>query len=86
MNNDILNTLLKGASKSLYIINEALPIYKDTAPVVKKVKDFVVNKKGNITTGNIIKNSSINKNKNININIKKELVTKQNSNNPKFFV
>ncbi len=84
MNNDILNTLLKGASKSLYIINEALPIYKDTAPVVKKVKDFVVNKKGNITTGNIIKNSSINKNKNI--NIKKELVTKQNSNNPKFFV
>ena len=82
MNNDILNTLLKGASKSLYIINEALPIYKDTAPVVKKVKDFVVNKKGNITTGNIIKNSSINKN----INIKKELVTKQNSNNPKFFV
>ena len=84
MNNDILNTLLKGASKSLYIINEALPIYKDTAPVVKKVKDFVVNKKGNITTGNIIKNNSINKNKNI--NIKKELVTKQNSNNPKFFV
>ena len=84
MNNDILNTLLKGASKSLYIINEALPIYKDTAPVVKKVKDFVVNKKGNITTGNIIKNSSINKNKNI--NIKKELVTKQNSNNPNFFV
>ena len=84
MNNDILNTLLKGASKSLYIINEALPIYKDTAPVVKKVKDFVVNKKGNITTGNIIKNSSINKNKNI--NIKKELVTKQNSNNHNFFV
>lgn len=84
MNNDILNTLLKGASKSLYIINETLPIYKDTAPVVKKVKDFVVNKKGNITTGNIINNSSINKNKNI--NIKKELVTKQNSNNPKFFV
>ena len=48
MNNDILNTLLKGASKSLYIINEAIPIYKDTAPVVKKVKDFIVNKKSNI--------------------------------------
>ena len=58
MNNDILNTLLKGASKSLYIINEAIPIYKDTAPVVKKVKDFVVNKKNNINVSNITKNSN----------------------------
>ena len=84
MNNDILNTLLKGASKSLYIINEAIPIYKDTAPVVKKVKDFVVNKKSNINVSNIIKNS-------INVkeekkDIKKELVTNKNSNNPKFFL
>lgn len=85
MNNDILNTLLKGASKSLYIINEALPIYKDTAPVVKKVKDFVVNKKGNIDLSNVIKkkNDIIKEEKK---DIKKELVTKQNSNNPKFFV
>lgn len=85
MNNDILNTLLKGASKSLYIINEALPIYKDTAPVVKKVKDFVVNKKGNIDLNNVIKkkNDIIKEEKK---DIKKELVTKQNSNNPKFFV
>lgn len=85
MNNDILNTLLKGASKSLYIINEALPIYKDTAPVVKKVKDFVVNKKGNIDLSNVIKKKKdiINEEKK---DIKKELVTKQNNNNPKFFV
>lgn len=85
MNNDILNTLLKGASKSLYIINEALPIYKDTAPVVKKVKDFVVNKKGNIDLSNVIKkkNDILKEEKK---DIKKELVTKQNSNNPKFFV
>ncbi len=85
MNNDILNTLLKGASKSLYIINEALPIYKDTAPVVKKVKDFVVNKKGNIDLSNVIKkkNDIVKEEKK---DIKKELVTKQNSNNPKFFV
>jgi len=74
MNNDILNTLLKGASRSLYIINEAIPIYKDTAPVVKKVKDFVVNKKGNNNVSDEKKD------------IKKELVTKQNSNNPRFFV
>ena len=85
MNNDILNTLLKCASKSLYIINEALPIYKDTAPVVKKVKDFVVNKKGNIDLSNVIKkkNDIVKEEKK---DIKKELVTKQNSNNPKFFV
>lgn len=85
MNNDILNTLLKGASKSLYIINEALPIYKDTAPVVKKVKDFVVNKKGNIDLSNVIKkkNDIVKEEKK---DIKKELVTKQNSSNPKFFV
>lgn len=74
MNNDILNTLLKGASRSLYIINEAIPIYKDTAPVVKKVKNFVVNKKGNNNVSDEKKD------------IKKELVTKQNSNNPRFFV
>lgn len=85
MNNDILNTLLKGASKSLYIINEAIPIYKDTAPVVKKVKDFVVNKKSNINVSSIIKNG--NNVKAEKKDIKKELFTKQqNSNNPKFFV
>ena len=84
MNNDILNTLLKGASKSLYIINEAIPIYKDTAPVVKKVKDFVVNKKSNINVSNIIKNS--NNVKEEKKDIKKELVANKNSNNPKFFV
>lgn len=84
MNNDILNTLLKGASKSLYIINEAIPIYKDTAPVVKKVKDLVVNKKNNINVSNIIKNS--NNVKEEKKDIKKELVTNKNSNNPKFFV
>lgn len=84
MNNDILNTLLKGASKSLYIINESISIYKDTAPVVKKVKDFVVNKKSNINVSNIIKNS--NNVKEEKKDIKKELVTNKNSNNPKFFV
>ena len=84
MNNDILNTLLKGASKSLYIINEAIPIYKDTAPVVKKFKDFVVNKKSNINVSNITKNSNTVKEEKK--AIKKELVTNKNSNNPKFFV
>lgn len=84
MNNDILNTLLKGASKSLYIINETIPIYKDTASVVKKVKDFVVNKKSNINVSNITKNSNTVKEEKK--DIKKELVTNKNSNNPKFFV
>lgn len=44
MNNDILSNLLNGASKSLHIIDEVIPIYKDTSPLIKKIKNYTINK------------------------------------------
>lgn len=72
MKNDILNTLLRGISKSLYVVNEVIPIYKDTAPLVKKVKG-VISKKDN----------KVNK-----VVIKKELEVedKEYDNKPKFYL
>lgn len=72
MKNDILNTLLRGISKSLYVVNEVIPIYKDTAPLVKKVKG-VIGKKDN----------KVNK-----VVIKKELEDedKEDDNKPKFYL
>ena len=72
MKNDILNTLLRGISKSLYVVNEVIPIYKDTAPLVKKVKG-VIGKKDN----------KVNK-----VVIKKELEDedKEDENKPKFYL
>lgn len=72
MKNDILNTLLRGISKSLYVVNEVIPIYKDTAPLVKKVKG-VIGKKDN----------KVNK-----VIIKKELEDedKEYDNKPKFYL
>lgn len=72
MKNDIINTLLRGISKSLYVVNEVIPIYKDTAPLVKKVKG-VIGKKDN----------KVNK-----VVIKKELEDKdkEDDNKPKFYL
>lgn len=36
--NNILNTILKTSSKGLYLINEIIPIYKDTNKIIKKFK------------------------------------------------
>ena len=44
MNNDILSNLLNGASKSLHIIDEVIPIYKDTSPLIKKIKNYTISK------------------------------------------
>lgn len=78
MKNDILNTLLRGISKSLYVVNEVIPIYKDTAPLVKKVKGFI--NKDKVIDKNINTNS--------NNNIKKELEVKDKNinNSPKFYL
>lgn len=61
--NNILNTFLKNTSKSLTIINEVIPIYKDTYPIIKKIKN------------NINKNNKNNKNNTPN---KKELDNNSN--------
>lgn len=79
MNNDLLNTILKGASKSLYIVNEAIPIYKDTAPLFKNIKNLV-NKNNNIVKKEIIKDDKKEE-------IKKNLdINQSDGNNPKFFI
>ncbi len=49
--NNILNTFLKNTSKSLTIINEVIPIYKDTYPIIKKFKNYI--NKNNNTKHNI---------------------------------
>lgn len=80
MNNDLLNTILKGASKSLYIVNEAIPIYKDTAPLFKNIKNLVNKKENNIVRKKNIKGDKME-------TIKKNLdINQSDSNNPKFFI
>lgn len=79
MNNNLLDTILKGASKSLYIVNEAIPIYKDTAPLFKSFKSLV-NKNNNIVKKEIIKDDKKEE-------IKKNLeINQSDGNNPKFFI
>lgn len=81
MNNDLLNTILKGASKSLYIVNEAIPIYKDTAPLFKNIKNLVNKKENN----NIVREKTVKEDKKE--TIKKNLdINQSDSNNPKFFI
>lgn len=79
MNNNLLDAILKGASKSLYIVNEAIPIYKDTAPLFKNFKSFV-NKNNNIVKKEIIKDDKKEEIKN-NLDI-----NQSDGNNPKFFI
>lgn len=80
MNNDLLNTILKGASKSLYIVNEAIPIYKDTVPLFKNIKNLVNKKENNIVGKKNIKGDKME-------TIKKNLdINQSDSNNPKFFI
>ena len=80
MNNDLLNTILKGASKSLYIVNEAIPIYKDTVPLFKNIKNLVNKKENNIVGKKNIKGDKME-------TIKKNLdINQSDGNNPKFFI
>lgn len=73
MNNNIINNLLKKTSKSLNIINDIIPIYKDTSPTIKKLKNIITNKskKEDLPTKE---------------NTKKEKEPQQSNSNPKFFV
>lgn len=73
MNNNLLNNLLNKTSKSLNIINEIIPIYKDTSPTIKKIKNFIINKSSQEKT---IKKDEI----------KKEKEPTPSNSNPKFFV
>lgn len=80
MNNDLLNTILKGASKSLYIVNEAIPIYKDTVPLFKNIRNLVNKKENNIVRKKNIKGDKME-------TIKKNLdINQSDGNNPKFFI
>lgn len=80
MNNNILNTVLSGLSKSLNIANNIIPIYKDTYPLIKKGKNLL-NKNNSPKIKQNLNNNSNNNHDN-NINPKK----KNLSNNPKFFI
>ena len=42
MNNNILNNLLSGISKSLSIADNIIPIYKDTYPLITRVWQFLI--------------------------------------------
>ena len=80
MNNNILNNLLSGISKSLNIADNIIPIYKDTYPLIKKGKDLL-NKNNNLQIKSKENDNDIIKNSNI-----KESSQKKNlSSNPKFF-
>ena len=82
MNNDILNNLLNGVSKSLHIIDEVIPIYKDTSPLLKKMKNYTINKNVN----NLQEQKEPNKIKNEkSMEIKKNLDL-SSDNEPKFFL
>ena len=81
MNNNILNNLLNGISKSLNIADNIIPIYKDTYPLIKKGKDLL-NKNNNLQIKSKRNDNEISKNSNI-----KESSQKKNlSSNPKFFI
>ena len=81
MNNNILNNLLSGISKSLSIADNIIPIYKDTYPLIKKGKDLL-NKNNNLQIKSKENDNDIIKNSNI-----KESSQKKNlSSNPKFFI
>lgn len=82
MNNDILSNLLNGASKSLHIIDEVIPIYKDTSPLIKKIKNYTINK--NVKHSEEAKESNIIK-KEKSSEIKKNLDL-SSDNEPKFFL
>lgn len=71
--NDMINSFLKSTSKSLGIINEVIPIYKDTYPIFKKIKGYIVK-----NNDKVVKEKK-------NAVIKKELEINDSS-NPKFFV
>lgn len=81
MNNNILNNLLSGISKSLNIADNIIPIYKDTYPLIKKGKDLL-NKNNNLQIKSKRNNDDIIKNSNIKENNQK----KNLSSNPKFFI
>ena len=80
MNNDILNNLLNGASKSLHIIDEVIPIYKDTSPLFKKIKNYTITKNTKQSKNNLKEDKNIKNSKNI-----KNLDLSSN-NEPKFFL
>ena len=81
MNNNILNNLLSGISKSLSIADNIIPIYKDTYPLIKKGKDLLT-KNNNLQIKSKRNNDDIIKNSNIKENNQK----KNLSSNPKFFI
>lgn len=82
MNNDILNNLLNGASKSLHIIDEVIPIYKDTSPLLKKIKNYTINKNVN-NTQEQKESNKIKKEKSSEI---KKNLDLSSDNEPKFFL
>lgn len=84
MNNNILNTVLNGISKSLNIASNVIPICKDTYPLIKKGKNLL--NKNNIINKNPKIDNKINNMNNENNENNENKQKKNLSNNPKFFV
>ena len=82
MNNDILNNLLNGASKSLHIIDEVIPIYKDTSPLIKKIKNYTISKNAKYS----IQSKESNKIKKEKSSEIKKNLDLSSDNEPKFFL
>ncbi len=88
--------ILNGISTTLNFANRALPLYQESKPLIKTVKDTYKNiKKNKDTLGNLIKIMKANKTiqkenniqvKNINIDNSNTFKSKQNINNPTFFI
>lgn len=82
MNNDILSNLLSGASKSLHIIDEVIPIYKDASPLLKKIKNYTITK----NVKQIQNKNTLEDVKNIKNSDTKKNLDLSGDNEPKFFL
>lgn len=80
-----------GISKTLGIVNQAIPIYKEVKPIVQKVggvfniyKEFKKAPSVNSNSNNYVNNSNLNINQNF-INKTSKTKTQDNNLNPVFF-
>lgn len=53
--NDMFSSFLRSTSKSLGVINEVIPIYRDTYPLFKKVKGVLVRNNDSVKKDVVIK-------------------------------
>lgn len=53
--NDMFSSFLRSTSKSLGVINEVIPIYRDTYPLFKKVKGVLVRNNDSVKRDVVIK-------------------------------